>query len=113
MKHSKMDDLHYTDLELKRYFEIPGIQTKQVLNLFNWRVRMAPLGENFRGNESNVVCPLCQTHLDNQSSVFQCGRLKKEIEINCELADIYRENIKLETAVTITEIEEIREKLKK
>ena len=112
IKHSKMDDLHYTDLEQQRYFKIPGIQTKQVLNLFKWRVRMAPLGENFRGNECNVICPLCQSHLDNQSSVFQCGRLKKEIEINCELRDIYLENIKLETAVTITEIEEIREKLK-
>ena len=107
-----MDDLHYTDLEQQRYFKIPGIQTKQVLNLFKWRVRMAPLGENFRGNECNVIYPLCQSHLDNQSSVFQCGRLKKEIEINCELRDIYLENIKLETAVTITEIEEIREKLK-
>ena len=48
----------------------------------------------------------------NQSSIFQCGRLKKEIATNCELRDIYGENIKLETAVTITEIEEIREKLK-
>ena len=48
----------------------------------------------------------------NQSSIFQCGRLKKEIATNCELRDIYGENIKLETAVTITEIEEIREKWK-
>ena len=40
MKHSKMDDLYYTDLETQHYFKIPGIQTRQALNLFKWRVRI-------------------------------------------------------------------------
>ena len=30
MKHSKMDDLYYTDLEIQNYFKIPGIQTRQL-----------------------------------------------------------------------------------
>ena len=41
MKHSKMDNLHYSKLRLQTYFKIHGIQTKEVLNLFKWRVGMA------------------------------------------------------------------------
>ena len=104
MKHSKMDDLYYTDLEIQNYFKIPGIQTRQALNLFKWRVRMAPLGENFRGNECNKICPLCSSHLDNQNSVFQCEEIKKKVDIKCALKDIYKQIITIETANTITKI---------
>ena len=50
-KHSKMKNLYYTDLVMQDYFKIEGISTKQAQNVFKWRVRMAPLGENFRGKE--------------------------------------------------------------
>ena len=43
-KHSKMSNLHYTDLKIQDYFKIEGINIKQVQNLFKWRVRMAPMG---------------------------------------------------------------------
>ena len=80
-KHSKMRDLFYEDLVLQDYFKIEGISTKQVQNIFKWRVRMAPLGENFRGNEQFKICPLCFSHLDNQSLIFQCEALKKKMKI--------------------------------
>ena len=70
IKHSKMDNLHYSELRLQTYFKTPGIQTKEVLNLFKWRVGMAPLGENFRGNGCNIMCPLCGLHLDNQQTIL-------------------------------------------
>jgi hypothetical protein len=108
-----MDNLYYSELKLQSYFKIPGIQTREVLNIFKWRVRMAPLGENYRGNNGNIVCPLCHTHLDNQNTIFQCEILRKETDIQCELKDIYCQNIKIETALKLTEIEEIREKLLK
>ena len=77
---------------------------------FKWRVMMAPLSENFRGNNMNMVFPLCHTHLDNQSSLLKCEILRKEINIDLEINDIYCGNITLETQ-KISEIEEVREKL--
>ena len=111
--HSKMNGLYYSELKLQDYFKIPGIKKKELQNLFKWRVRMAPLGENFRGKTVNKVCPMCHIHLDNQSTIFKCETLKKEIEIECEVKDIYCDKITLKTARKITEIEETREKILK
>ena len=74
---------------------------------------MAPLGENFRGKDEFKICPLCSLHLDNQSLVFQCEVLKREMDIECKLEDLYTDNIKLQTAITITKIEEVREQITK
>ena len=109
-KHSKMSNLHYTELKIQDYFKIEGINIKQVQNLFKWRVRMAPMGENFRGSEKAKMCPLCQAHLDSQNLAFECENLKQKIDIQCELKDIYSNNIILRTAKTITEMEEHRDK---
>ena len=72
---------------------------------------MAPLGENFRGNQGNIVCPLCHNHLDNQSTFLQCEVIKKELEVKIKIEDIYGQDIKLETARKITEVAELREKM--
>ena len=112
-KHSKMGELFYADLLLQDYFKIEGISTKQVQTIFKWRVRMAPLGENFRGNESFKLCPLCLSHLDNQTLIFQCESLKKRMKIECELKDLYSNNISLKTAIIITQIEKLREQILK
>ena len=74
---------------------------------------MAPLGENFRRGDVKKICPIYHIHFDNQNSIFQCEMLRKEIEINGELKDIYCDKIKLKTAMKITEIEETREKVLK
>ena len=57
-----------------------------------------------------MVFPLCHTHLDNQCSLLNFEILRKEINIDLEINDIYCENITLETQ-KISEIEEVREKL--
>ena len=113
MKHSKMDNLYYSELKLQTYFKIPGIQTKEVLTLFKWSVGMAPLAENFRGNSYNILCPLCEVHLEKQSTILQCEVIRKQMRINCGIDDIYREKIKLETAKKMTEIEEFSESRRK
>ena len=56
--HSKMSGLYYSELKLQNYFQIPGIKTEEILNLFKWRTRMTPLGENYRGDQGHVLCPL-------------------------------------------------------
>ena len=72
---------------------------------------MAQFGENFRGQGGVAICPLCNNHLDNQAMSFQCPALKSLININCGITDIYKEDVTLEAAQTVTQIIKIREKL--
>ena len=57
--HSKMRNLEYSKLELQSYLKLPGIKVDMPRNLFKFRTRMAPFGENFRGNQELITCLLC------------------------------------------------------
>ena len=72
---------------------------------------MAPMGENFRGGKEHVTCPLCNSALDNQAHSFQCEAITKRLEINCDMEDIYTQQISLETAETVTKTLAIREEI--
>ena len=37
-KHSKMNNLQYTEIKMQEYLKTPGIKTDEVLNIFKWRV---------------------------------------------------------------------------
>ena len=65
-------------MKMQEFFKTPGITTEQALNLFKWRVRMAPFGENFRGGQPFVMCPLCRNHLDNQPMALGCEEIKRK-----------------------------------
>ena len=80
--------------------------TKKIL--FKMRTRMARFGENYRGTSGPNICPLCQTHPDNQQTSFQCKEIRKKIEIKGKLEDIYTENINEDTIKTVVKIMEIR-----
>ena len=52
------------------------------LTLFRYRVRIAKYDKHFRGNNKAILCPLYNTHLDNQKMYFEsCLVLKKHIVI--------------------------------
>ena len=106
--HSKMEKLTYRDLNIQPYFLSEDIGINQKRSVFKYRVRMERFGENFRGRQSQVICPLCKLHLDNQEMGFQCPEIKKEIEINGSIDEIYIGEIKKETIKTMTKILEIR-----
>ena len=72
-------------------------------------VRMAKFEENFRGKLKNFMCPLCCLHLDSQSLSFQCKELTCEIDIRCDIMDIYCDDIKIETVKTVAEMRKRRE----
>ena len=111
-KHSKMKNLEYTELKIQDYFLLPGIRVDQARNIFKFRTRMAPMGENFRENKENVICPLCGEAPDNQEHFFNCEKLREKIDMRgFDMKDIYSNNITLETAETITKMIEIRKKL--
>ena len=82
-------ELYYLELKLQEYFKIPGIKTKEMLNLFKWRVRMAPFGENYRKKDEHIVCPLCFNHLDNQPTFLHCAAIRNKIPTTMEIEDIY------------------------
>ena len=85
---------------MQEYLKTPGIKTEEVLNIFKWK-----------GNQTNVVCPLCQNHLDNQPLAFRCKEIKKQITFKVKKEDIYGEEITLETAQELMKIVKEREKL--
>ena len=81
----------------------------QIRNIFRFRVRMARYGENYRGYEDHVMCPLCNKHFDSQQLSFQCEFFKDKLDIKCDMSDLYRDDITLETAQTIDKMMKLRE----
>ena len=110
-KHTKTANVRYTDMKMQEFFKTPGITTEQALNLFKWRVRMATFGENFRGGQPFVMCPLCQNHLDNQSMALGCEEIKKKMVINISIEDIHKESIPLEVVQELSNIMKVRNEL--
>ena len=99
-KHSKLDRLQYNLLKLQDYYKLPGVNISELRDAFKFRVRMAEFGQNFRGNEEFVGCPLCSSHLDNQNMLFQCLSLKTMLSSNLlhiNIEKIYTDNIDTET----------------
>ena len=111
VKHSKMSNVTYTEMKPQSYFKTPGITTEEALNIFRWRVRMAPIGENYRGNQERVMCPLCKKHLDNQPMALQCEKMNENQKIKLKIEDLYKENIPLEVAQELLSIINLRERL--
>ena len=100
-----MKELEYTDLSIQEYFLLPELEVEQSRTIFSFRTRMAPIGENYRGNRDTIICPLCKKAPDNQDHLFQCEILTEKVEIRrINMSDIYNDNITLETAEVLTQI---------
>ena len=56
LKHSKMDNLWYSDLKMQPYLESNKFTTQEVKTIFKFRTRMANFGQNFK-NGQQVVPP--------------------------------------------------------
>ena len=111
--HSKMTNLMYNDLTIQHYLTREDITIQQKKMLFKYRTRMENFGENFRGSNGPVPCPLCGTHLDNQELSFQCQIIKSEVQPTGEMAEIYRDDIKTTTVESLERISKLRsDKLK-
>ena len=87
------------------------ISTDEALNLFKWRVRMAPMGENFRGSQTETICPLCYVHLDSQAMALNCQEIKQNCQTTMKIEDIYSDNIPLKIAQDLLTITKVRKKL--
>ena len=67
---SKMKDIKYSEFKMQKYLELREMTASKAKVCFKFRVRMALFGENFRGGESTVMCPLCSSHPDGQVGSF-------------------------------------------
>ena len=89
-KHSKMVQLHYSDLKLRHYFTDSKLTIAQKQLMFRCRVRMEKFGENFRGDASQLLCRLCHEHADNLEMAFQCQEIRKKLNVVGDPQDVYR-----------------------
>ena len=108
--HNKLKDLQYTKLEMQEYLKLENLNTTEALTLFRYRVRMAKYGENFRGNNKEILCPLCSTHLDNQKMCFEtCSVLKKHIEIFGSYDQLFNPYVPNELVQTLIKMDKFHE----
>ena len=109
--HSKLRNLAYDELKMQNYLTCEETNICQKKLLFKYRTRMETFGENFRGGNGPVPCPLCHLHLDNEEMSFQCQAIKSVMEIKGNIQDIYQQNIRKETVETITKISKYRKQI--
>ena len=109
-KHTKLDNLWYSKLETQKYLELANLNKNEAQTIFKYRTRMAKFGENFRGNKSFVICPLCHTHPDSQKMSYEnCPVLVKNIKIPGEYEDIFKTYIPKYVVQALMDIEKFRD----
>ena len=110
---SKMKNLVYVELKMQEYLELKNMTASQAKAFFKFRIRMAPFGENFRGGEKTIICPLCNKHPDGQEESFTCETLRKVINVQGNYKDIFRSKFPPELIKTIFNIFSFRDEYRK
>ena len=77
--------------------------------VFSYRTRMAQFSENYRSAGGPSLCPLCQTHLDNQQMAFTCPELKELLHKEGKYEFIFEENIPKKSVENLIIIENQRQ----
>ena len=103
-----MKDLKYESIKIQKYFTRSDISIEQNKIIFKFKTSMSYFGENYRAGRDKVICPLCESHVDNQKLSFICPEIKNKVVICGKISDIYREDIKLETVEVIQKFTQIR-----
>ena len=71
-KHSKMENLSYTELKLQQYLKNDDIPTEEAKNLYRFRTRSAYFKENMKNGFLSTACPFCLVQPDNQVHSVKC-----------------------------------------
>ena len=109
IKHTKMDNLFYSELRMQPYLKSNLFTAEQAKMIYSFRTRMSNFKENYRGSQGHSPCPLCLVHLDSQAAAFQCPKLKQEINVKGNLDKIFSDEIPLDLVITLTNILEYRQ----
>ena len=115
--HSKVRHECYKNCEgAAHYFD--SRFTPDVTNmLFKFRTRTYLVKNNFRNNfkNTNILCPLCESHNDNQEHIFECRKILEvhNQEILVKHDDIFSSDIDnlLKVSTTLMKLVKIRDSL--
>ena len=108
-KHTKMDDLAYTELKMQKYLKSEEIPVKEAKNLFKFRTRSALFKANFGDRYESKGCPLCFVQVDTQVHSTQCQIVNQKVEIRGKYSDIFRTKIPTDISKTLLKISQLRE----
>ena len=108
-KGTKTQNLRHTMLEMRTYLKSPDVTPKVAKMIFSYRTRMAKFSENFRGSNGPLLCPLCQTHLDNQPLAFTCPQMKNLLDDDGKYEYLFNEHIPEKTIKNLVIIENCRD----
>ena len=88
--HSKVLHIDYNCLKLQSYFQPQKMHTQLAKFSFLCRTRMLQVGANFKGKNSNPVCPLCQIDYDSQNHLLECPKLV-DLNLICQNKVLYED----------------------
>ena len=109
-KHSKMENLDYTELKLQNYLCNDKITVQEAKNLFKYRTRAAKFQANMKNNPGlSLACPFCKVQPDTQLHSVQCNVVQSKVNVKGNYRDIFLDNIPVEIARTLMEITKLRE----
>ena len=108
-KHSKMDNLIYTELKIQDYLLSEEISVQQKRILFQFRTRMSNFADNFRGPNPPVPCKICCMHVDSQNHAVNCVETMKNVKETGKYEEIFTNNISVGTAGMLEKLVEYRE----
>ena len=69
---------------------------------------MSKFGENYRGGETEIPCPLCGLHRDTQESSFECMKIKQHVDIDVNFDNIFSDCINRQLVDSLKKIMELR-----
>ena len=112
-KHSKMDDLSYSNLKLQNYLKDSDKSVAEIQNLYRYRTRVAKYKENMKNSYTNTskACPLCLLQPDTQQHSVQCTEVKSKVLVEGTYKDIFKEDIPCDISKTLLRITKLREDL--
>ena len=114
-KHSKLNYLEYTKLEMMNYLKDPRIKPETARKIFKFRVHMLDFKQNYKGKYGpDNKCPLCENHIDSQDEIQNCKIMKSRFNTENELEKlnlIYEDKVDMHAANLLENILQIREEI--
>ena len=115
--HSKVRHECYKNCEGAEHYFDPRFTTDVTNMLFKFRTVTYLVKNNFRNNfkNTNILCPLCESHNDNQEHIFECRKILEvhNQEILVKHDDIFSSDIDnlLKVSTTLMKLVKIRDSL--
>ena len=107
-KHSKMDDLIFTELKIQEYLVSESITLEEKRSIFQYRTRMAKFSENYRGKDPPRPCQICLLHVDSQSHAVRCFETMRFVTTVGNYQEIFGNKISDDTANMLKQIDDVR-----